>query len=192
MLHGRNSECAEIDELLRGARGGRSGVLVICGEAGIGKSALLDYAARAASGLRILRATGIEVEAELPFAYLHLLLRRELQRLDALPQVQADALRAALGQQTAISDDRFLIGQAVLSLLCEISDEAPLLCIIDDCQWIDRASMDALLFAARRVDAEGVAILLAGRGDQAADRAWPGGAVPASVVPGCRVQLRRD
>jgi DNA-binding CsgD family transcriptional regulator len=169
MLYGRNSQRAEIDELLRGARSGRSGVLVICGEAGIGKSALLDYAAETATGMRVLRATGIEFEAELPFAYLHLLLRRELRRLEALPAVQADALRAALGQQTATTDDRFLIGQAVLSLLCEISDEAPLLCLVDDCQWIDRASMDALLFVARRVDAEGVAILLAGRGDEAVD-----------------------
>ncbi|HWD77713.1 MAG TPA: ATP-binding protein, partial [Kribbella sp.] len=169
MLYGRDRERAEIDQLLCRARGGRSGVLVLRGDAGIGKTALLDYAAETATDLRVLRGTGIEFEAELPFAFLHLLLNNELHHLEALPTVQANALQAALGQGTATTDDRFLVGQAVLSLLAEVAGDAPLLCLIDDYQWADRASMDALLFAARRLGAEGVAFLLAGADDQAAD-----------------------
>ncbi|MFI6833617.1 ATP-binding protein [Kribbella sp. NPDC050241] len=169
MLYGRTSERAEIDQLLRRAHRGRSGVLIVRGDAGIGKTSLLEYAARSATGMRVLRGTGIESEAELPFAYLHLVLHRDLDRLDSVPLVQAEALRAALGQRSAPTDDRFLVGQAVLSLLAELADDVPVLCLVDDAHWVDRASIEALLFAARRVEAEGIAILLAGRDDLADD-----------------------
>ena len=124
MLHGRSAEAARIDHLLAAARDGRSGVLVIRGEAGVGKTALLDYAA-AAAGMQVLRGTGIESEAELPFAALHLLLRPGLGRLDVLPPPQAGALRGAFGLASAPGADRFLIGLAALSLLAELAGEGP-------------------------------------------------------------------
>ncbi|GAA2118737.1 helix-turn-helix transcriptional regulator [Actinomadura alba] len=162
MLFGRDQELAAIDELLVGARARRSGALLLRGEAGIGKTALLDHAA-AAAGLRVLRGAGVESEAELPFAALHLLLRPVLDRVGALPAVQAQALQAALGLAPADSGDWFLVGLAVLSLLSELAEERPVLCLIDDAQGMDRASAGALLFAARRLDAEGVAMVFAAR-----------------------------
>jgi AAA ATPase domain len=171
MLHGRSAETARIDELIAAARGGRSGALVIRGEPGVGKTALLDYAAGAAAGIRLLRGTGIESEAELPFAALHMLLRPGLARLDVLPAPQARALRSAFGMEGAFGlaeapgADRFLIGLAALSLLAELAGTGVLLCLIDDAHWLDRASADALLFAARRLEEEGVVLLLAARED---------------------------
>jgi AAA ATPase domain len=165
MLHGRSAETARIDELLAAARDGRSGVLVIRGEAGVGKTALLDYAA-AAAGMRVLRGTGIESEAELPFAALQLLLRPGLGLLDLLPPPQARALRGAFGlagTPEAPGADRFLIGLAALSLLSELA--GALLCLIDDAHWLDRASADALLFAARRLESEGIVLLIVARED---------------------------
>ncbi len=158
MLHGRSAETARIDELLAAARDGRSGALVIRGEAGVGKTALLDYAA-AAAGMRVLRGTGIESEAELPFAALQLLLRPGLGRLDLLPPPQAQALRGAFGLAGTPGADRFLIGLAALSLLSELAGDGALLCVVDDAHWLDRASADALLFAARRLESEGVVLL---------------------------------
>src|SRR5215472_13007406 len=165
MLHGRSAETARIDELLAAAQAGRSGALVVRGEAGVGKTALLDYAAGAAAGMRLLRGTGIESEAELPFAALQLLLRPGLGRLDVLPPPQARALRGAFGLAEAPGADRFLIGLAALSLLAELAGTGALLCLIDDAHWLDRASADALLFAARRLEEEGVVLLLAARED---------------------------
>ena len=164
MLHGRSAEAARIDHLLAAARDGRSGVLVIRGEAGVGKTALLDYAA-AAAGMQVLRGTGIESEAELPFAALQLLLRPGLGRLDVLPPPQAGALRGAFGLASAPGADRFLIGLAALSLLAELAGDGALLCLIDDAHWLDRASADALLFAARRLGSEGVVLLIVARED---------------------------
>src|SRR6516164_7329129 len=123
MLHGRSAETARIDEVLAAAQAGRSGALVVRGEAGVGKTALLDYAARGAAGMRVLRGTGIESEAELPFAALQLLLRPALGRLDALPPPQAGALRGAFGLAEATAADRFGIGLAALSLLAELAGE---------------------------------------------------------------------
>jgi DNA-binding CsgD family transcriptional regulator len=166
MLHGRSAETARIDELLVAARDGRSGVLVIRGEAGVGKTALLDYAA--AAGMRVLRGTGIESEAELPFAALQLLLRPGLGLLDLLPPPQARALRGAFGlagTPEAPGADRFLIGLAALSLLSELAGDGALLCLIDDAHWLDRASADALLFTARRLESEGVVLLIVARED---------------------------
>jgi DNA-binding CsgD family transcriptional regulator len=164
MLHGRSAETARIDELLAAARVGRSGALVIRGEAGVGKTALLDYAA-AAAGMRVLRGTGIESEAELPFAALQLLLRPGLGRLDVLPPPQAQALRGAFGLAGTPGADRFLIGLAALSLLSELAGDGALLCLVDDAHWLDRASADALLFAARRLESEGVVLLASARED---------------------------
>ena len=184
MLFGRDTEASFIGALLDGARAGRSGALVIRGEAGIGKTALLDLAEQAAGATTtagtirpagttrpagsatVLRATAIETEAELPFAGLHLLLRPVVSQLASIPGRQADAIERAFGLADAPvrpADDVFLVGLAVLSLLTEVAEERPVLCLIDDAQWLDGASATALLFAARRLDAEGVVIMLAVR-----------------------------
>ncbi|MGW5050361.1 helix-turn-helix transcriptional regulator [Actinokineospora sp. NPDC004072] len=162
MLRGRGAEISVIDGLLAGCRAGRSGCLLITGEPGIGKTALLEHAA-AAEEVRVVRSTGVESEAHLPFAGLHLLLRPALDRVDALPGPQARALRGAFGLAPAEPGDRMLVGLAVLSLLAEHADGGPVLCLVDDAQWLDRASTEALLFAARRLDAEGVALIIAAR-----------------------------
>jgi len=163
MLHGRLHECTLIDDLLTAAGDRRSGALVLRGEAGIGKSALLAYAAGSAAGLRVLRGTGIESESELPFAAVHQLLRPLVGLLDAVPARQGAALRGAFGIGPAGGEDRFLISLGVLSVLAEAAEERPLLCLVDDAQWLDGASADALTFAARRLDAEGVVMLFAAR-----------------------------
>ncbi|MFE5283848.1 ATP-binding protein [Nocardia sp. NPDC056611] len=157
-LRGREREQQALGALIDGAREGRSGVLVLRGEAGIGKTALLEDAAAGAEGLRVLRGTGLEAEAELPFAGLQLLLTPALDRLPALPEPQRDALSAALGLGPG-GREPMLTGLAVLSLLAEYADGAAVLVVVDDAQWLDRASRDALLFAARRLRAEGVVLL---------------------------------
>ena len=162
-LHGREAEQQVIDGLLAGARASRSGVVVVRGEAGIGKTALLGYAAGAADGMLVLRAAGVETEAEFAFGGLHLLLRPVLDRIERLPGPQAAALRGALGLSEHGSQDRFLAGLAVLSLMSDLAEERPLLCLIDDAHWLDAASADALLFTARRLEAEGVVMVLAAR-----------------------------
>ncbi|WP_304453051.1 helix-turn-helix transcriptional regulator [Nocardiopsis sp. YSL2] len=165
MLRGRDGETARIDAILAAARSGRSGALVLRGEAGIGKSALLDHAEReaAAAGIRVLRGAGVESESDLPYAGLHLLLGRAMGHADALPDPQARALRGALGLTDSASPSRFLVGLAVLTLLAELAAAGPVLCLIDDAHWLDRESAEALLFATRRLEAEGVAVLLAVR-----------------------------
>ncbi|MBT2211994.1 AAA family ATPase [Actinomadura sp. NEAU-AAG7] len=168
MLRGREEERAAIARLAAGAREGRGGALVLRGEAGIGKTALLDAAAdpRDAQGLRVLRATGVEAEAALPFAALQMLLHPVLPGVDALPDAQARALRAALGLAgPGGSDpaDRFLTGLSVLTLLSELAADRPVLCLVDDAHWLDPASADALAFTARRLGAEAVALVFAAR-----------------------------
>ncbi|MFI7129197.1 LuxR C-terminal-related transcriptional regulator [Nonomuraea sp. NPDC050153] len=167
MLHGRQVEQSVIDELLVS----RSGALVVRGEAGIGKSALLESVARAHA--RVLRVTGVESEADLPFAALHLLLHPVLDHVEALPQQQAEALRGALGLGGATRGDRFLVGLATLNLLVELSLAGPVLCLVDDAQWLDGESADALLFAARRLHAEPVAVLFAAREGDFSSRGLP-------------------
>jgi len=162
-LYGRDAETAALDELLDQARKGASGTLVLRGAPGIGKTALLEWATEHADGFRVMRGTGIEEESELPFAGLHLLLRSGLDRLAAIPAVQAEALRGALGLTKAGSPDRFLVGLAVLSLFADLADDQPLLCLVDDAHWLDRASADALLFAARRLDTESIVLLFGAR-----------------------------
>ncbi|RDI53305.1 helix-turn-helix transcriptional regulator [Nocardia mexicana] len=167
-LRGREREQSAIDALLDGARGGTSGALVLRGEPGIGKTALLEYAAAAAGELRPLRGTGIEVEAELPFAGLQLLLRPALADLGALAEPQRAALASALGLEAGSGNDPMLVGLATLSLLTEYAGDTGALLLVDDAQWLDRASRDALLFAARRLHAEGVAMLFAARDGEGA------------------------
>ncbi|MFI0448980.1 AAA family ATPase [Actinomadura sp. 6N118] len=164
-LYGRDVEQAAIERLLQHARAGRSGVLVLRGDAGIGKSALLGIAEGAATDMRVLRGTGIERESGMPYAGLHLLLRKYLDRIDALPEGQARALRGALNLGTGdeTRGDRFLVGLAVLTLFSDLAEERPLLCLIDDAHWLDPATAEALLFVARRLEAEAIAMLLAVR-----------------------------
>ncbi|CAG7652393.1 LuxR family transcriptional regulator [Actinacidiphila bryophytorum] len=165
-LRGRAAEQAALDALLDGAAAGRSGVLVVRGEPGIGKTALLGYAeerARLTGGVSVVRATGVETEAEIPFASLHLLLRPALDGIDRLPGPQAAALRAAFGMGPGSRGDELTVGLAVLSLVAEMAAESPLLCLVDDAHWLDHASARALLFAARRLQAEGVALVLGAR-----------------------------
>ena len=160
-LRGRRSECETLDRLLDGVRTGQSRVLVLRGEAGVGKSALLEHLLARASGCRIAPATGVESEVELPFAGLHQLCAPLLGRLDHLPHPQRDALRTAFGLATGEPPDRFLVGLAVLSLLAEVAEDGPLICVIDDAQWLDLISAQTLSFVARRLLAERVALIFA-------------------------------
>ena len=142
---------------------GRSAVLVLRGEPGIGKSALLEYAAERAEGRRVLRATGVEWEMELPFAGLHQLCAGLLDGLGRLPAPQRDALATAFGLDSGAQPDRFLVGLAALSLLSSEAEEHPLICVVDDVQWLDRSSAQVLAFVARRLAAESVVLLFAER-----------------------------
>src|SRR3954454_17963525 len=163
MLRGRGDERAVLDGLLDDARAGRSGVLVVRGEAGIGKTALLEHASESASGGTLLRAVGGESEMELAFAALHLLCAPVLDFVDRLPAPQREALEITFGVSAGPAPDRFLVALAALSLFAEAAQERPLLCVIDDAQWLDRASAQVLAFVARRLLAEPVAILIAVR-----------------------------
>ena len=163
MLRGRRSECEVLDRLLEAVRGGRSGALVVRGEAGVGKTALLEYAIESASDLRVVRAVGVESEMELAFAALHQLCAPMLDRIDRLPGPQHDALGIAFGLRAGPVPDRFFVGLAVLSLLSEVAEERPLVCVVDDAQWLDRASAQTLGFVARRLLAESVLVLFVGR-----------------------------
>jgi DNA-binding CsgD family transcriptional regulator len=162
-LRGRRAECGVLDGLLEGVRGGHSAVLVVRGEAGVGKTALLDYAVASAPDLRSARATGVESEMELAFAGLHQLCGPMLDGLERLPDPQRDALRIAFGLETGPAPDRFRVGLAVLSLLSEVAGHRPLVCVVDDVQWLDRASVQVLAFAARRLLAEAVLLIFAAR-----------------------------
>src|SRR5258707_5469128 len=169
MLRGRGQQCETLDGLLADVRAGRSRALVVRGEPGIGKTALLDYAAETAQDFQLARAVGVESEMELPFAALHQLCCPMLSRIGALPSPQREALGVAFGLCSGGAPDRFLVGLAVLGLLSEVAAGQPLLCLVDDAQWLDQASAQALAFVARRLDAESVALLsstrdLAGEG----------------------------
>src|SRR6476660_2150542 len=135
-FRGRSAERQMLDRLLDSVRGGQSAVLVIRGEAGVGKTALLHYCARQASGFRVARIAGVESEMELPFAGLHQLCAPMLDRLGALPEPQQAALGVALGLASGPTPDRFLVALASLSLLAEVASERPLLCFVDDAQWL--------------------------------------------------------
>src|SRR3984957_7336814 len=162
-LRDRRGECAAIDRLLEAARIGQSGVLVARGEAGAGKSALLGYAFEAASGFRVARASGVESEMELAFAGLHQLCTPLLDGLERLPAPQRDAIETAFALGRGSPPARLFLGLAVLSLLAEAARERPLLCVIDDAQWLDGVSTQALAFVARRLQAESVLLVFATR-----------------------------
>ena len=163
MLRGRQSECARLDALLEAVRAGRSSALVVRGEPGVGKTALLEHAIESAADMKVARALGVESEMELAFAGLHQLCAPMLDRLDRIPAPQREALATAFGLTTGAVPDRFLVGLAVLSLLADVAAERPVLCVIDDAQWLDRASGQVLVFVARRLLAESVAMLFATR-----------------------------
>ena len=149
--------------LVAAVRAGQSRVLVVRGEPGVGKTALLDYLAGQAQGCRVVRAAGVQSEIEFAFAGLHQLLAPMLDRLDQLPVPQREALRTVFGISAGPAPDRFLVALAVLSLLSEVAGERPLVCVIDDQQWLDRASAQALGFVARRLAAEPVGLVFGAR-----------------------------
>nr|WP_205650457.1 LuxR family transcriptional regulator [Actinoplanes solisilvae] len=160
---GRRDEREMLSVLVAAAKASRSQVLVLRGEVGIGKTALLDFLAERATGCRVARAAGVESEMELPFAGLHQLCGPYLDRLERLPPVQREALATIFGRRSGPAPDRFLVGLSVLTLLCDVADERPLICIVDDAQWLDQASAQALEFVARRMGAEPLALVLAAR-----------------------------
>src|SRR5882724_6204760 len=163
MLLGRLPERAALSQLLDAARAGRSGVLVLRGEPGVGKTALLESAIESAAGLRVARVAGVESEMELAFAALQQLCAPMLDRLKGLPDPQREAFGVAFGLNAGAAPNRFLVGLAALSLLTEVAEQQPLLCVIDDAQWLDQASAQALAFVARRLLAEPVALVFATR-----------------------------
>jgi DNA-binding CsgD family transcriptional regulator len=167
VLFGRSEERRDIDELLTDAREGRSGVLAFAGEPGIGKSALLAYGAEAAEaqGFRVLRARGVESEAHIPFSTLLELVRPALGCLDRVPSHQAAVLESALALRPARPAERFAVGAATLSLLAASADDRPVLVLVDDAQWVDESSGEAIRFAVRRLVADPIAALLAVRAD---------------------------
>ena len=165
MLLGRAEECATVDGVLGQARAGTSGVLLVAGEPGVGKSALLEYAVESASasGFQVVRASGAESEMELAFAGLQQLCAPLLDGLAQLPGPQRAAIETAFGVSAGVPPDPFFVGLGVLGLLAEAAAARPLLCVVDDVQWLDQASARALGFASRRLQADAVAVLLAGR-----------------------------
>jgi DNA-binding CsgD family transcriptional regulator len=167
VLLGRRRELAVLDDVLDRARSGRSATVVLRGEPGSGKSALLDHAHAAAVDFQVARCGGVEAEMELAYAGLHQLCSPLLGRVDRLPEPQRQALQGALGLARTPGRDRFLVGLAVLSLLADVGDQRPLLCLIDDAQWLDQASLHTLAFVARRLVAEPIAVLFALREEAA-------------------------
>ena len=187
-LRGRRAECEALDRLLADVRAGQSQVLVLRGEAGVGKTALLDYVEERASGCRVERAAGVESEMELAFAGLHQLCAPVLGSATHLPEPQRLAIGTAFGLDGGTAPDRFLVGLALLGLLSEVARDRPLVCLVDDAQWLDRASAQALGFAARRLLAESVALVLVVR--EPSDEHELAG-LPEMVVRGLRTDDAR-
>jgi DNA-binding CsgD family transcriptional regulator len=182
-LLGRREECELLSGALAAAKAGRSQVLVLRGEPGIGKTALLDFLAERATGCRVARAAGVESEMELAYAGLHQLCVGFLDRLTELPVPQQDALGTAFGLRSGPAPERFLVGLAVLTLLSVVAEDRPLVCVVDDAHWLDRATTTTLEFVARRLAAEPVALVLAAR-TTGAEPTLP--TLPDLVVPGLR------
>src|SRR3954471_17892941 len=159
VLLGRAAERELLDRLLENVRAGQSAVLVLRGEAGVGKTALLHYCARQASGFHVARTAGVESDMDLPFAALHQLCAPMLGRGDALPKPQRTALRVAFGFSSGDVPDRFVVARAALGLLAEVAAERPVLCVVDDAQWLDAESAQVLGVVARRLLADSVAIV---------------------------------
>ncbi len=161
VLFGRAGECRELDTLLESVRQGASRALVVRGDAGVGKSSLLDYLEQQAAGCRVQRAVGVQSEMELPFAGVHQLCAPLLDRMDALPPPQLAALKTAFGLDHGPTPDQLMVNLAVLGLLADQPDARPLVCLVDDVQWLDRASAQALTFVARRIAGESIALVFA-------------------------------
>ena len=162
-LRGRSSECGLLEGLIDDVRRGESRSLVLRGEAGIGKTALLEYLVESASDLMVVRAVGVESEMELAYASLHQLCAPLLDRLERLPAPQREALGIVFGLSSGTAPDRFLVGLAVLSLFSEAAERRTLLCVVDDAQWLDQTSALTLAFVARRLLAERVGLVFAAR-----------------------------
>src|ERR1035441_247354 len=163
MLLGRQAESVALDRLLESARSGNGGAIVVHGEPGIGKSALLGHAMAEATGFHVLRTVGSEAEMEVPFAALHQLCAPTLVSLEQLPAPQRDALGVAFALTAGPAPDRLVVGLAVLNLLSQLAGERPVLCVVDDVQWLDRESAQAVAFAARRLATECVAVVFGAR-----------------------------
>ncbi|WP_432043827.1 ATP-binding protein [Streptomyces cadmiisoli] len=181
-LRGRGQELAALDRVLAMARAGNSAVLLLRGEAGIGKTALLDHAAGRATGFRTVRVAGVESEMELPFAGLHQLCAPLLNQIDRLPGPQRDALSVAFGLREGEAPNRFLVGLAVIGLLAGAAEERPLACLVDDAQWLDDGSLQVLAFVARRLLADAVALIFAVRDGDHGHRVPTG--LPELIVEG--------
>ena len=162
-LIGRDTECTELDSLLGALRRGESRSLVVRGEAGVGKTALLEYLTERASDCRIINVTAVQSEIEIAFSALYQLCAPMLDELELLPAPQREALRVTFGLRDGPVPDRFLVGLAVLSVLAEVAEERPLVCVVDDEQWLDRASAQVLAFVARRLGMESVALIFSAR-----------------------------
>jgi DNA-binding CsgD family transcriptional regulator len=186
MLLGRDRECRRVAGLVNDAAAGRGSCLVVRGEPGIGKTALLDYAAEQASSLQVLRAVGVASEMELPYAALHQICARLLGRIGELPAPQADALGIALGDRTGEPPDPYLVGLSLLGLLSRAAADTPILCLVDDAQWIDGSSLLALGFLARRLEGSGIGELFATRSEMAHLAG-----LPELVVPGLAAAAAR-
>src|SRR6476661_3365214 len=180
-LRGRRRERDELGRLLTRIRSGRSGVLVVRGEAGIGKTALLEQLIEQASGCMVARATGVQADMELPFAGLQQLFAPMLGPLERLPDPQREAVEVAFGLRSGAAPDRFEVGLAMLGLLAEVAEQEPIVCIVDDAQWLDQASARTLAFVARRLIAESVALVFAVR-DPVDEESFAG--LPELVVGG--------
>lgn len=167
MLHGREADQARLQAMVETTAAGRASSLVVTGEAGIGKSALVEDLVEHLTGFEVLRAQGLESESPLAFAGLHQLLSPLFGLLDRLPTPQARALRVAFGQEEGDSVEPFLVGLATLALLTEAAEASPVLCLVDDAHWLDTATTDALVFAARRLQADPVAFLFTAREGEA-------------------------
>jgi DNA-binding CsgD family transcriptional regulator len=163
-LKGRRSECDALDRVIKAVRAGESRALVVRGEPGVGKTALLDYVAEQSSGCLVVRSAGVQSDMELAFAGLHQLLALTLDHVGRLPVPQRDALRTACGVSRGPAPDLFLVGLAVLSLLSDAAERRPLICLVDDEQWLDRASAQVLAFVARRLEEDSVGLIFAARG----------------------------
>ena len=181
MLHGRDVELARLSALIEDARDGTAGSVVVHGEPGVGKSALLAEVLSTVSDVRVLRTQGLESESPLAFAALHRLLRPVLGLLERLPEPQAHALGVAFGQEVGTVDP-FLVAVATLSMLTEAAEEQPVVCVVDDAHWLDSASTDALLFATRRLEADRVAMVFAARDTD--DRTFAPDGVPSLRLEG--------
>src|SRR6476646_1148388 len=180
-LRGRSREQYELGRLLTRIRSGRSGVLIVRGEAGIGKTALLEQLIEDAAGCTVARATGVHADMELPFAGLQQLFGSMLGSLERLPDPQRDAVEVAFGLRSGPAPDRFEVGLAMLGLLAEVAEQEPIVCIVDDAQWLDQASARTLAFVARRLMAESVGLVFAVR-EPADEQTFAG--LPELIVGG--------